>query len=287
MGWLKRNGKLLLVLAVIAGMVALQWLGRRGDNRIAPPGPDSLASASEQRRALTGEGDSERSGDGGVLAGPVPGAASPAPGDDVEAKQRVFREWMFQRGFYSSADLQGYATYDLATLQQLAAGGDLLANTVLYSRYVKDGQVDRAHETAYNGAVLGSLQNLRHLAGPHLDRAREFRGTNGPAAEREVLDVLTWYQVAMMRGDQRALRDGLRVIEEYGLELDDGELRVLEGRAAAIYAGLENARLERGLGPFDNSAPPVQFVEPGDEPPSGWGSGYYRRFTSGAADNAE
>ncbi|WP_334079253.1 hypothetical protein [Microbulbifer sp. M83] len=287
MDWFSRHWKLLLVGAVIAGMVALQWLGRRGENRIAPPGPDSAAKTIEGQQSparFVGAGAAGRN----PAAAPSSDAASTAvTASDIESQQRAFKDWMAERGFYSAADLQAYASYDLATLQQLAAGGDLLANTVLYSRYVRDGAEEAALETAYNGAVLGSLLDLRNLAGPHLGRAREFRDSNGPATERELLDVLTWYQVALMRGDQRALHDGLRMIEEYDLQLNEGELRVIEGRAAAIYEGLENARMERGLAPFDNSAPPVQFVEFGDEPPSGWGRSYYQQFNSGAQNNAD
>lgn len=168
-------------------------------------------------------------------------------------------QWKVSRGYYSSEDLAMYKTYSQETIEQLAMGGDIKAIYTLVDLKVAAGATQQEVIDLYmRAAMLGSTQAL-DWAGLMATTDRnmsKFQGSNGDELyKKEMIDALSIYQVALIRGDQEVME---RVNDARSrVELTPEDLKYIEKRGADIYNDLEEQRKSIGLGPFDNSVPPI------------------------------
>lgn len=169
------------------------------------------------------------------------------------------KKWKESRGYYSAADLEIYKNYSADTIEQLAKGGDIKAIYQLARLKVAEGASKEDIVNIYlEAAALGSSQALG-LAGmmattePSFSR---FQGEDGEQLyKKEMLEALSIYQVALIRGDREVLEQVNQARSK--LELTPEEDEYIKTRGAEIYSELEEKRKSLGLGPFDNSVPQI------------------------------
>jgi hypothetical protein len=168
-------------------------------------------------------------------------------------------KWKVSRGYYSPEDLAMYKTYSQETIEQLAEGGDIKAIYTLVDLKVAAGATQQEVIDLYmRAAMLGSTQAL-DWAGLMATTDRnmsKFQGPNGDELyKKEMVDALSIYQVALIRGDREVME---RINDARSqVELTPEDLKYIEKRGAEIYTELEKKRKSIGLGPFDNSVPPI------------------------------
>ncbi len=169
------------------------------------------------------------------------------------------KKWKESRGYYSEADLEIYKNYSADTIEQLAKGGDIKAIYQLARLKVAEGASKEDIVNIYlEAAALGSSQALG-LAGimastdPSYSR---FQGEDGEQLyKKEMLEALSIYQVALIRGDREVLEQVNQARSKLELNPEDDEY--IKRRGTEIYSELEEKRKSLGLGPFDNSVPKI------------------------------
>lgn len=178
---------------------------------------------------------------------------SPANFEEVE-------KWKESRGYYSAADLDMYKSYSAETIKQLAQGGDIKALYQLARLKVSEGTGKKQDivNIYLEAAILGSSQALEWAGimastDPSFSR---FQGEDGEQLyKKEMLEALSIYQVALIRGDREVLEQVNRTRSKLELTPEDDEY--IKARGAEIYSELEEKRKSLGLGPFDNSVPQI------------------------------
>jgi hypothetical protein len=178
---------------------------------------------------------------------------SPANFEEVE-------KWKESRGYYSAADLDIYKNYSAETIEQLAKGGDIKAIYQLARLKVAEGASKKEDivNIYLDAAVLGSSYALGRAgtmasSDPSFSR---FQGEDGEQLyKKEMLEALSIYQVALIRGDREVLEQVNQARSKLELTPEDDEY--IKARGAEIYSELEEKRKSLGLGPFDNSVPQI------------------------------
>lgn len=230
--------------------------------------PNTDSDSSEQSAGSNSIAQEQHASVGTPTASAQPATASvdnsgaaPTSGDrwDTVAGLEAVKSWKASRGYFDQADLQTYRNYSAETLQKLADSGDIKAihevgNTQLLAVADKKDVI----ATYFEAAVLGSSYAL-DLAGSTARTNRDYSRFDGPDGDQlfknEMLESLSIYQVALLRGD-RGVTDQIKETRaQLTLTLEDD--KYIEKRGGEIYRELEAKRIAMGLGAFDNSVPPV------------------------------
>ncbi|WP_237067656.1 hypothetical protein [Microbulbifer guangxiensis] len=213
---------------------------------------------------------------------PINGAQNEAIPDGLKRLQENLA-WKRSRGYFTPADHESYASYDVKVLEALAAGGDLLASSVLVHGYIEgrftedaSGQLpDKTHELWREGIVIGSTRAIAGAALRAEGAALNHEDPHSPESKQDFMEALALYELGYLRGDRDVLRSGLALARQFDLSFSPEEKMEIHRRAKRLYRELEAERVLRGFGPFDNSRPPAVtnwelFPRPND-----WGSNYY------------
>ncbi len=168
--------------------------------------------------------------------------------------------WMSDRGYFRSQEMENYETYSDGVLTELGKKGDLRALNILATRAVKNA--DKKAATFYmNLAVIyGSTTELDGLtiytAPNSTNDATE--ATRRPAA----LETLAVTKVIELRGDRslsavskRGFVNSYKNLYGVDLVLTQEEQQFIDNRAQEIYDQFQEIRRAKGLGDFENSEP--------------------------------
>ncbi len=167
--------------------------------------------------------------------------------------------WKESRGYYSPADLEMYESYSPDTIETLAKEGDIKAIYALVDLKIAAGASQEEIVNTYlDAAALGSSQALAWaglFATPN-PKLSKYQGADGEQLyKQEMLEALSIYQAALMRGDREVLEYANEARSKVNLNPSDDEY--IDKRGQEIYSKLEDIRKSRGLGAFDDSVPPV------------------------------
>lgn len=162
--------------------------------------------------------------------------------------------WRQSRGWFTNdAKAKEYAAYDLNTLAALSKSGDLRALQLMASRA-------RSTESRSNlymkAAAYGSTSALISLTGI-IRSASQMSTKKGDDKKPFVMDILTYYEVARLRGDSYGDVIGKQstLIGNMDVQVTAEETAAIQAAAKTIYDRLQKKRLELGLGEFDNTVP--------------------------------
>lgn len=177
------------------------------------------------------------------------------------AEREKVHKWYVEQGYYEFDDKnQSYLTYDQATLETLAAKGDLraidaLAKLYMTEEYVRNNGLSPSRQQFWNAAMWGSTAAFVRLAIGHesgllwAKTEEEKRSTS--------LEVLALYGAGELRGEKWLNRDGAGIFKKLqNITLSDAEQKFVTTRAHEIIDKLQQERHKLGLDDFDNSVPP-------------------------------
>lgn len=178
-------------------------------------------------------------------------------------EKEALREWRREHGYGRGMEPNDteYDSYSIETLEKLVQSNDIramnqLANK-LYGMHNKGYESAKAmHELA---AVHGSTKALNAIAHKTMISKVMRAEKEGLSIEqkRELwVDVLSWYLLARMRGDNEYVSSLLPAhLETYNANLLPEDWQSARDKAGAMYESLQQKRLALGLEPFDNSVP--------------------------------
>jgi hypothetical protein len=162
--------------------------------------------------------------------------------------------WRQSRGWFENdAKAKEYAAYDLNTLAALSKSGDLRALQLMASRARSTESKSKLYMTA---AAYGSTSALVSLTGI-IRSASKMSTKKGDNKKPFVMDILTYYEVARLRGDSYGDVIGKQstLIGNMDVQVTAEETAAIQVAAKTIYDRLQKKRLELGLGEFDNTVP--------------------------------
>ena len=197
--------------------------------------------------------------------------------------------WAAARG-YPQLDEQGnplldqpYNQYDDDTLRAFADNGDMWAQQILAERLAESRPAEAA-ELYRQAAINGSVHAMTEMARLYRNLARSRRDTDlgGDTAALEQtyalrdgpesLEVTAYaWAVAAEQAGWDPLRGGM-VATYVAAQLNDEQRQSACDYGQALFAGLQSARSERGMGDYDRRPPPVVF-DPGVTGGTGCDSG--------------
>ncbi|MFO1389712.1 hypothetical protein [Cellvibrio sp.] len=178
------------------------------------------------------------------------------------AEREKVHKWYIEQGYYDFDDQnQSYRSYDQATLETLAAKGDLraidaLAKLYMTEEFVRENGLASSTQQFRNAAIWGSTFAFVRLATRYESEVYMFSKT--PEEKRyAALEVLALYSAGELRGEKWMNRDSARTFKKLqGITLNETEQKFVAERANQIITDLQQERRRLGLGDFDNSVPP-------------------------------
>lgn len=164
-------------------------------------------------------------------------------------------EFRKQRGYSLKSENSDYNNYDISTLESLSDSGDLVATQILAQKYHELGRRSDAYETYAKSATYGSTSALRSMATFHQSKYHMNSGSDEAQRMETALDVLAFFQAAVIRGDTEALVEAKAFVEVNGIQLSESDRQEIYARGKRIYKVLSDARASAGMDEFDNSIP--------------------------------
>lgn len=164
-------------------------------------------------------------------------------------------EFRKQRGYSLKSENSDYNNYDIATLESLSDSGDFVATQILAQKYHELNRRKEAYETYAKSAIYGSTSALRSLATFHQSQYYMSSSIDETQQIEAALDVLAFFQAAVIRGDTEALVDAKAFIDVNEMQLSESDRQEVYSRGKRIYNILSEVRASMGLGEFDNSIP--------------------------------
>lgn len=175
-------------------------------------------------------------------------------------EEAAAREWARARGFDRKST--GYQYYDQATLEALAATGDMYAQQRLGFKAARERDFLRAEVLLKQAAVGGSVFALDLLALNATSQALEAnQNEQKDEARQQLMEALAWSQIANRRGYEALPASGFREgsiernLKDMGFELSPEDRERIDKMAERRYQSLARQRAEQGHDPFDNSTP--------------------------------
>jgi hypothetical protein len=171
----------------------------------------------------------------------------------------IISKWRSERGYAvllgnGQGEVHIYESYDIETLQRLADSGDGFAVNALARASVLKG-LDAMVSVYKKAAVRGSTEAL-YLAGITSSAYTE-RLPSSDERRAGIIDALTWYNVAALRGDRSPNLEGSgSLLRQLDVPLSGQDKEFIKLRSQEIYDDLQQQRTAQGLGDFDNSVPP-------------------------------
>lgn len=172
-----------------------------------------------------------------------------------EGEKADIINWRESRGYFRSETIALYNSYSEATLEALAAQGDIGALQIIHQLRMLEGRREQGMDALDEAAMRGSVRALVSISSYLIsDMASQV---DGPARDELGYKALAYMKVANMRGDK--MIDDL-FIEQYrsaaNFNVTPEGQKIIDEYAKNIYRSLENDRINEGLGEFDNSIDP-------------------------------
>ncbi len=184
-------------------------------------------------------------------------------------QQQEIVDWTIARG-YIEHDNPGesdprfkrdsdYNTYSAETLIELAKSGDAYANLIISTQLVKADKYEAAIPYLYEDSINGYSSSMYKLGTAYFIKflARETFPDDKPA----LVESLAWAEAAKLRGDP--IGDSANRYLDHEREefiISENEYNEILTRAQNIYNEIQEKRLNRGKGLFDNSAPELVIM---------------------------
>ncbi len=184
-------------------------------------------------------------------------------------QQQEIVDWFIARGYLgldkpSDSDpryliLSDYNTYSAETLIELAKSGDAYANLIISTKLVIADKYEAAIPYLYEDSINGYSSSMYKLGHAYLLKFQ--MPETFPADKSALLESLAWAEAAQLRGDpygESADRYIDHEREEY--RITENEYNEILTRAQNIYNEIQEKRLNRGKGLFDNSTPELLIM---------------------------
>lgn len=175
-------------------------------------------------------------------------------GLDEAEKDSIF-SWQESRGYFRPETIAQYNAYSEATLEALAAQGDICALQIISNIWFLDGRNQESLNALNEAAARGSIQALFRISSR---MESNMLSQNNELLKKELgYKSLAYMQIANMRGDKMiddSIMSTFKSMNNFDVDPDDQ--KIIDEYAKSIYLSLENYRTEIGLGEFDNSLDP-------------------------------
>ncbi len=243
----------LIVFFLVVGM----YLSLKNQEKL----PDLSLSTSNEGGVATPSGNKVGEHKSPVTSGSKSSIWNPMGG---AISSEEIKKWFAERGnykFYGPDILSDYQGYDMETLSRLSDSGDIKAMHVMADRATN---FDDMKKHLWRAAVYGSTEALIQLGASNENSEGSIKELPGERQREKILEILSYYEVAQMRGDWWGNITGApSLIDRFQVELSENDKLLIKQGAEQIYNNLQAQRAVLGLGEFDNSVPDevIKFYE--------------------------
>lgn len=223
--------------------------------------PDFSWSTSNEEEVATPAGNKVGEHKSPVASGSKSSIWNPMGG---AISSEEIKKWFAERGnykFYGPDILSDYQGYDMETLSRLSDSGDIKAMHVMADRATS---FDDMKKHLWRAAVYGSTEALIQLGASNENSNGSIKELPGDRQREKILEILSYYEVAQMRGDWWGnITSAPSLIERFKVDLSENDKQLIRQGAEQVYNNLQAARNDLGLGEFDNSVPDsvIKFYE--------------------------
>lgn len=249
-----------IIGACILGAIVLLLLLSSPDNQEPESTTSHTKAAAETFVAPSMPADNMKSTGKASLVADQTGVDQKLPKTpNFEYEDRLeFDEFMISRGYMLDPTNPEYTAYDTETLQELVANGDTTAMYILGNRYSMEQDYEAATQAFAMAAIYGSTAALRDIAHLFQMSSKSHLDLDSSDQRREVMNAMSYSEVARLRGDLMPLVSAQVFLETYEIEkFTAAETQQIRQQAQFLYDNLEGARKDRGLGEFDNNTPEI------------------------------
>lgn len=235
-----------------AGVIVWFWTSSPDIHSESAVGAVSAASGSTPENQLN-PGAAESAGASAENADRL---ENQAPRPAIQPYNGENREWEASRGYTTEYNMHFLQT---DFLERRAAHGDMLAAQELGRQRLG---TEEGNNYLTDAAILGSIFSLILLSASSEDVAdgtlNEYLESQGSEFDQHAYGIraLEYLFVAEIRGDHVAAPNSVPYLME-NISYTEQDVSQACAQALQRYAELEQARLDKGLPPFDNSPPPI------------------------------
>lgn len=168
------------------------------------------------------------------------------------------RKWKASRGWYdtSQANQDDYKSYSREVLKQLADSGDLNALHMLN----RGAPIPEKKALLTKAIMYGSTFAIVIMTDVEMPEYHLMgQQPTDEEIKKDVINAAVYPVLAKMRGelDYTPESEFPKLEKEFAVQLSDADRKLIEEKAAKLYAELESQREQLGLGKFDNTIPPI------------------------------
>lgn|GEM_PF-2722079 len=168
----------------------------------------------------------------------------------LQAKQH---KWKSSRGYFYLPDYQRYDGFKISQLKKKVSDGDILAMSVLIRKYKKAGRKSKVKGMALHSAAHGATAELIILVREYGERALDTSLTTKVRLVN-LENMLTFAELAAIRGDKKGIKIGLSVLDRSDLELTRFIFKRSFARSWDLYYYILGKNSVYNLAAFNNSA---------------------------------
>lgn len=186
---------------------------------------------------------------------------------DLSTALFLYEEHLRSLGYLFSFEDSDYRSYSDAALLSLGEQGDTKALIILshklresYLNVTKDRALSNWQEAIaanHMAVAYGATQPLGTIA--LAIETQKLRGNLATLSEQQVKDIvlemLSIYQVGVIRGDSTMFSKAQALVEKYQVDLSEDDKEVIFNKGSEKYREFNAVRIELGLDEYDNSVP--------------------------------
>ncbi len=175
----------------------------------------------------------------------------------TENEAEEYEQWLNDTGVFENLKQSDYASYDKATLYQLAGEGDIKAFEMLKLMPTYNNTHEENENLTRMGLVLGSNGAPHDLANEMWNKANTaFDNNDYDAYNRYFIDVIAFYEFAKIRGRALPAETLEKVLSSYKLEGDIEEVKKqAQSRSLDILQEINNFREQKGWSSLSTDLP--------------------------------
>lgn len=182
-----------------------------------------------------------------------------------EISEVAVKNWLHSRGYVDMEVINGrlqevptdYNSYNESTLKSLADSGDPIAQMYFSERQLTKQNYLNAEKYARAAVINGLSKPIKNLVSVEIHKLGVARSNSSSAEAKEhYKKAMAWFEVASMRNDKfmTQMKQSYEVYSK-GLDLTPADQAQIKKLAEEMYKTLEDERINKGLGSFDNSLP--------------------------------
>jgi len=182
-----------------------------------------------------------------------------------DVPEMAVKNWLHSRGYVDMEVINGklqeiptdYNSYSEPTLKSLADSDDPIAQMYYSDRQLTKQNYLDAEKYARAALINGLSKPIKNLVSVEIHKLGVARSNSSSAEAKEhYKKAMAWFEVASIRNDKfmTQMKQSYEVYSK-DLELTPADQAQIKKLAEEMYKSLEDERINKGLGSFDNSLP--------------------------------